>query len=76
MGNFFDCVRSRKSPVCEVEVGHRSVSICHLGVISLRLGKKLKWDPDREHFVGDHAREANAHCSRELRNPYDYRFVS
>ena len=75
MNNFFDCIRSRKSPVCEVEVGHRSVSICHLGVISIRLGQKLKWDPDREHFVGDHAREANAHCSRELRNPYDYRFI-
>jgi len=44
-------------------------------VISLRLGQKLKWDPAHEQFVGDHAREANAYCSRQMRNPYDYRFI-
>jgi predicted dehydrogenase len=75
MRNFFDCVRSRKDPICHVEVGHRSVSICHLGVIALRLGRKLRWDPDKELFVGDGAKEGNAFVAREMRKPYDYGFV-
>jgi len=75
MGNFFDCVRSRKLPIADVEVGHRSASICHLGAIALRTGFPLKWDPDSEEFVGEHAREANAYVSREMRKPYDYAFA-
>ena len=44
-GNFLDCVRSRKATICPAEVGHRSVSVCHLGNISLRLGgRRLEWD--------------------------------
>src|SRR6185295_4095179 len=53
MGNFFDCIRTRKPPICEAEIGHRSVSLCHLGVIALRLGRKLKWDAAKESFVDD-----------------------
>ncbi len=68
MGNFFDCVRSRKPPICEPEIGHRSVSVCHLGVISLRLGRKVHWDPAKEMFVDD--AEANRLLSREMRKPW------
>jgi predicted dehydrogenase len=75
MGNFFDCVRSRKDPVAHVEVGHRSASICHLAAISMRLRRKLQWDPAKELFVGDGASEANAHVAREMRKPYDYSFI-
>ena len=75
MKNFFDCVRSRKLPAADVETGHRSASICHLGAISMRLGQSLKWDPEKEKFTGDHAKEANAYVSREMRKPYDYGFV-
>ncbi len=75
MGNFFECVRSRKLPIADVEVGHRAVSVCHLGVIALRTGLKLDWDPARQEFTGDHAREAGAYLSREMRKPYDYSFV-
>ena len=75
MGNFFECVRSRKAPIAEAEIGHRSVSVCHLGVIALRLGQKLTWDPKHEKFTGEHAKEANAWVSREMRKPYDYGFV-
>jgi len=74
-GNFFDCVRSRKDPICDVEVGHRSASVCHLGAISLRTGKSLQWDPAKEEFTGENAAEANAHVTREMRKPYDYSFV-
>jgi predicted dehydrogenase len=73
MGNFFDCVRSRKQPICEAEIGHRSASICHLGGIALQLGRKLKWDPKREQFVGD--REANKFLAREMRKPWSYKSV-
>ena len=73
MGNFFECVRTRKQPICEVEIGHRSASVCHLGVISMRLGRKLKWDPAKEHFVGDS--EANKFLAREQRKPFTYDMV-
>jgi predicted dehydrogenase len=74
-GNFFDCMRSRKDPICDVEVGHRSASVCHLGAISLRTGKSLQWDPVKEEFTGEHAAEANSYATREMRKPYDYSFV-
>jgi len=76
LGNFFESVRSRKDPICDVETGHRSASECHLAVIALRLGRKLQWNLDREEFVGDGASEANAHLAREMRKPYDYSLVS
>lgn len=75
MGNFFDCVRSRKLPVADVQAGHRAASICHLGAIALRTGLPLRWDPSAEKFVGDHAKEANTYLVREMRKPYDYSFV-
>ncbi|HEX8202465.1 MAG TPA: Gfo/Idh/MocA family oxidoreductase [Isosphaeraceae bacterium] len=69
MGNFLECLRTREKPICDVEIGHRSVSVCHLGVISLRMGgRKLVWDPDREHFVGDAL--ANLMLSRPMRAPW------
>jgi predicted dehydrogenase len=76
MGNFFDCVRSRKAPICDAETGHRSATMCHLAAISLRTGRKLNWDSGQEKFVGWHAQEANRYVSREMRKPYDYSFVS
>jgi predicted dehydrogenase len=76
MGNFFDCVRSRKTPLAPVEAGHRSASVGHLIVIALRTGRKYQWDPAREEFVGDTAKDGNTHLSREMRKPYDYTFVS
>jgi predicted dehydrogenase len=68
--NFLDCVRSRQDPVARVEVGHRSASVCHLGNIAVRLGKKkiLKWAPDAERFTNDD--DANAMLSRAMRTPW------
>lgn len=73
MKNFFDCARSREKPICDVEIGHRSVSVCHLGVIAIRLGRKLQWNPEREEFVND--REAQAMVAREMRKPFNYELV-
>ena len=67
MGNFFDCLSTRKRPICDVEIGHRSVTVCHLGVIALRSGMKLKWNPKEEHFEDA---EANKWLSREMRAPW------
>ncbi|HOW66761.1 MAG TPA: Gfo/Idh/MocA family oxidoreductase [Candidatus Paceibacterota bacterium] len=72
MGNFFECVRSRKDPVAHAEIGHRSASVCHLAAIAVRLGRKLQWDGKSDRFVGDGAAEGNALVVREMRKPYDY----
>jgi len=70
LGNFFDCIRSRKAPICEAEIGHRSASLCHLGVIAIRLGRPLNWNPEKEQFVGD--READQWLAREMREAWGY----
>ncbi|AOS45921.1 Putative oxidoreductase YteT precursor [Lacunisphaera limnophila] len=74
MTNFFDCVRSRELPICDVETGHRSANMCHLGAISLRTQRALTWDYTAEKFTGEHAAEANPYLKREMRAPYDYSF--
>ncbi len=68
MGNFFDCIASRELPIADVFTQHRSVVTCHLGNIAMKLGRKLRWDPERERFVDDE--EANRHLRREQRSPY------
>ncbi len=75
MSNFIESARTRKPPICDAEIGHRSATMCHLGAIALRTGHTLRWDATTERFVGDHAAEANAYRARPMRAPYDYRFV-
>ena len=66
--NFLDCVKTREEPVAPVDVGHRSATVCHLGVIAVRLGRNLKWDPAKERFKNDD--EANAMLTRPMRSPW------
>jgi predicted dehydrogenase len=75
MANFFECVRSRKMPIADVEIGHRTATICHLGVIALRTGAKLEWNGQRAEFVGENAPDANRYLARQMRKPFDYSFV-
>lgn len=66
--NFLDCVKSRKAPICTAEIGHRSATICNIGNIAMRLGRKLAWDPAAERFTGDD--EANAMLGRKMRGDW------
>jgi predicted dehydrogenase len=76
MRNFFDCVKSRRDPVANVENGHRSACIGHLIIIALRTGLKLQWNPGAERFTGEGATEAGKLLAREMRAPYNYQFAS
>ena len=67
MQNFADGIRTGKACVCPADVGHRSVTVCHLGVIALRSGLKLKWDPAKQRFDSN---EANKWLAREMRAPW------
>ncbi|MGC9327082.1 MAG: Gfo/Idh/MocA family protein, partial [Candidatus Hinthialibacter sp.] len=67
--NFFECIRTRQRPNADVEIGHRSTTVCHLVNICRDLGRKLKWDPDKEQFIGDE--EANQMISRPRRKGYE-----
>lgn len=69
MGNFFDCIETRKTPVSDIESQHRSATTCHLINISIRTGRPLKWDADREVIENDP--EANKLLSREQRQGFE-----
>ena len=66
--HFLDCVRHRRETVAPAEVAHRSATLCHLSDIAMRLGRKLRWDPEKETFTGDD--EANRMLSRARRVPW------
>ena len=69
MANFFDCVKSRNVPISDVESQHRTVTMCHLANICMRLGRPIQWDAKREQCTGDD--EANAMLSRPQRAGYE-----
>jgi predicted dehydrogenase len=67
--NFLDCVKSRRPPVSDLKSAHRVATVCHLANISLRLGRKIRWDAEREEVVGDAA--AGRWLARPYRAPWD-----
>jgi hypothetical protein len=67
--NFLDCVKSRHPPLSDLESSHRTATICHLANLSLRLGRKIRWDAQREEIVGD--AEAAGLLRRPYRQPWD-----
>lgn len=69
LANWVECIRTRKRPIADVEIGHRSTTMCHLGNIARWTGRKLRWDPEKETFVGDD--EANGLLERPMRAPYN-----
>jgi hypothetical protein len=67
--NFIECVRSRKAPIADAEIGHRSTTIAHLGNIAFKTGKRLVWDAKKEDFVN--APDATKLLGRKARKPWD-----
>jgi hypothetical protein len=67
-GNFLDCVRSRKRPICDADIAHRAASALLLGGVVKQLGRTLRWDPVKEEFIGDE--EANRMLSIAARPPW------
>jgi predicted dehydrogenase len=66
--NWLECIKSRTETIAPAEIGHRSCTVCLLGDIAMRLGRKLRWNPDTEQFVGDD--EANKILWRPMRSPW------
>jgi len=66
--NFLDCVKTRKRPNADIEDGHHTNTVCRLGNISFRVGRKLRWDEAREQVVGDD--EANRLVTGTYRAPW------
>ena len=66
--DWLDAIRKRSKPICDIETGCRSVTVCHLGNIAYKLGRPLKWDPKREAIIGDS--DASRLLSRPMRSPW------
>jgi predicted dehydrogenase len=67
--HFLDCVRTRQRPIADVEDGHQVTTACHLANLSLQLGRKLRWDAEKEEVIGD--KEANGRLVRPYSKPWD-----
>ena len=67
--NWLDCIKTRERPNADVEIGHRSVTVCHLANIAREIGRPLHWDPKTEKFVNDP--EANQLLERPRRSGYE-----
>jgi predicted dehydrogenase len=63
-GNWLKCIKTRELPIADVAIGHRSATVCHLGNIAIRTGRKIVWDPAKEQIVGD------IDAAEMLRRPY------
>ncbi len=66
--HWLSCIKSRELPITDVEIGHRSATVCHLGNIAVRTGRVLKWDPVKEQIVDD--KEADAMTTKAYRKPW------
>jgi predicted dehydrogenase len=67
--NFLDCIKSRREPNSDLQSSHRVATVCHLANISLKTGRKLRWDAEQEQIVGDP--EASRMLARPYRKPWD-----
>jgi hypothetical protein len=66
--NFLDCIKTRQTPLCSLEEGHRSTSFAHLANIALATKTRLLWDADKEQITNNS--EANKLLHYEYRQPY------
>ncbi len=69
MQNFFDCLRTRRTPISDISTHHRVLTTCHLANIALRIGRPVEWDAESETIRGD--ADASALMSRQYRRGYE-----
>jgi predicted dehydrogenase len=68
VNDFFDCVKTRKTPAADISIGHRSATVCHLGNIAVRTNKVIHWDPTTETIADDP--EASQWLTKQYREPW------
>jgi predicted dehydrogenase len=68
--DFLNAIKTGKRPISDIEAIHRSTNVSLLGMLSLKLGRTIKWDGEKEMIVGD--QEANKLLSRKYRGPWEY----
>jgi len=68
LGNFLECVKSRRKPVAPVEAGHAATTLCNLADVAVRMKRKVTWDPVAEQFLDDE--QANRMRRRAMRGPW------
>ncbi|NND32078.1 MAG: Gfo/Idh/MocA family oxidoreductase [Saprospiraceae bacterium] len=66
--DWISAIKNRTQPICDVETGHRSSSVCNLANIAYQMRKPIRWDPVKEKFAKD--KQANALRTKEYRKPY------
>lgn len=66
--DFLNCIHSCKKAAAPVETAQRAATVGRLGIIAMKLGRKLRWDPKSERFIGDE--QANRMLSRPMRSPW------
>lgn len=66
--DFFNSIKSRKPPICDVEVGHRTATVCNIGNIAYALQRPLEWDPEKERFKNDG--KANKMLKRKMKKEW------
>lgn len=68
--NWLDCIKSRNLPICDVAIGHRSATVCHLGNIAVQTERRsVKWDPTTEQIIGEPVKLKQLHY--EYRKPWE-----
>ena len=68
--DFLEAIETGRRPVCDIEIGHRATNMSLLGMLSLKIGRSVQWDGERETIAGDE--EANRLLRREYRAPWVY----
>ncbi len=66
--NFIGAVKGRNQPAAPIDIAVRTDTLCHLQLIAATLKRRLRWDPDKERFLGD--AEANSMLDRPMRAPW------
>ena len=72
-GNWLDCIETKKPPISTVEMGHRACTVCLITHISMKLNRKLNWNPKTEKFINDY--EANSMLTRSQRKPFGVNYI-